>query len=217
MADPIPLPMLPWRDCQFDAINPTDVSMMEGRLSEEQAAGTPFWKVQYTTNWMTPAFYGLFDAFVMKSSSRGASFIGYDLFRPRPIAHNNGKPLSGTKAGGGAFNGDAVLQSITSSAAIVVAGLPAGFKLSPGDYVELRMSQLVRSLHRIVENATANASGVVSLSIMFGLDTQHFTTAASVHFEKPSCVMTIDPGSVAAPKSWAGREASFSATEMFFS
>lgn len=217
MADPIPLPMLPWRDCQFDAINPTDVSMMEGRLSEEQAAGTPFWKPQYTTNWMTPAFYGLFDAFVMKSSSRGASFIGYDLFRPRPIAHNNGKPLSGTKAGGGAFNGDAVLQSITSSAAIVVAGLPAGFKLSPGDYVELRMSQLVRSLHRIVENATANASGVVSLSIMFGLDTQHFTTAASVHFEKPSCVMTIDPGSVAAPKSWAGREASFSATEMFFS
>ncbi|AEG06837.1 hypothetical protein [Sinorhizobium meliloti] len=217
MADPIPLPMLPWRDCQFDAINPTDVSMMEGRLSEEQAAGTPFWKAQYTTNWMTPAFYGLFDAFVMKSSSRGASFIGYDLFRPRPIAHNNGKPLSGTKAGGGAFNGDAVLQSITSSAAIVVAGLPAGFKLSPGDYVELRMSQLVRSLHRIVENATANASGVVSLSIMFGLDTQHFTTAASVHFEKPSCVMTIDPGSVAAPKSWAGREASFSATEMFFS
>ncbi|QQF06656.1 hypothetical protein [Sinorhizobium meliloti] len=217
MVDPIPLPMLPWRDCQFDAINPTDVSMMEGRLSEEQAAGTPFWKAQYTTNWMTPAFYGLFDAFVMKSSSRGASFIGYDLFRPRPIAHNNGKPLSGTKAGGGAFNGDAVLQSITSSAAIVVAGLPAGFKLSPGDYVELRMSQLVRSLHRIVENATANASGVVSLSIMFGLDTQHFTTAASVHFEKPSCVMTIDPGSVAAPKSWAGREASFSATEMFFS
>lgn len=217
MADPIPLPMLPWRDCQFDAINPTDVSMMEGRLSEEQAAGTPFWKAQYTTNWMTPAFYGLFDAFVMKSSSRGASFIGYDLFRPRPIAHNNGKPLSGTKAGGGAFNGDAVLQSITSSAAIVVAGLPAGFKLSPGDYVELRMSQLVRSLRRIVENATANASGVVSLSIMFGLDTQHFTTAASVHFEKPSCVMTIDPGSVAAPKSWAGREASFSATEMFFS
>lgn len=146
MADPIPLPMLPWRDCQFDAINPTDVSMMEGRLSEEQAAGTPFWKAQYTTNWMTPVFYGLFDAFVMKSSSRGASFIGYDLFRPRPIAHNNGKPLSGTKAGGGAFNGDAVLQSITSSAAIVVAGLPAGFKLSPGDYVELRMSQLVRSL-----------------------------------------------------------------------
>ncbi|RVE93130.1 hypothetical protein CN172_21615 [Sinorhizobium meliloti] len=215
MADPIPLPMLPWRDCQFDAINPTDVSMMEGRLSEEQAAGTPFWKAQYTTNWMTPAFYGLFDAFVMKSSSRGASFIGYDLFRPRPIAHNNGKPLSGTKAG--AFNGNAVLQSITSSAAIVVAGLPAGFKLSPCDYVELRMSQLVRSLHRIVENATANASGVVSLSIMFGLDTQHFTTAASVHFEKPSCVMTIDPGSVAAPKSWAGREASFSATEMFFS
>ncbi|WP_322886622.1 hypothetical protein U8C36_06740 [Sinorhizobium medicae] len=217
MADPIPLPVLPWKDCQFESINPTDVSMMEGRRSEEQAAGIPFWKAQYTTNWMTPALYGLFDAFVMKSSSRGAPFLGYDLFRPRPIAHNNGKPLSGTKAGGGAFNGDAVLQSITNSRAIVVAGLPAGFKLSPGDYVELRMSALVRSLHRIVESATANASGVVSLSIMFGLDIQHFTTAATIHFEKPSCVMTMDPGSVSAPKSWAGREASFSATEMFFS
>ncbi|RVE84775.1 hypothetical protein [Sinorhizobium meliloti] len=217
MPDPILLPTLPWRDCQFDPINPTDVSMMEGRRSEEQAAGTPFWKAQYTTNWMTPAFYGLFDAFVMKSSSRGAPFLGYDLFRPRPIAHNNGKPLSGTKAGGGAFNGGAVLQSITNSRTIVVSGLPAGFKLSSGDYVELRKSVLIRSLHRIVENATANTSGVVTLSIMFGLDTQHFTTSATVHLEKPSCVMSIDPGSVAAPKSWAGREASFSATEMFFS
>lgn len=101
MADPIPLPMLPWRDCQFDAINPTDVSMMEGRLSEEQAAGTPFWKAQYTTNWMTPAFYGLFDAFVMKSSSRGASFIGYDLFRPRPIAHNKASRSPARRQGEG--------------------------------------------------------------------------------------------------------------------
>lgn len=217
MADPILLPVLPWKDCQFDPINPTDVSVMESRRSEEQAAGTPFWKAQYTTNWMTPVLFGLFDAFVMKSSSRGAPFLGYDLLRPRPIAHNNGKPLSGTKAGGGPFNGDAVLQSMTNSRTIVVSGLPAGFKLSAGDYVELRMSALMRSLHRIVENATASASGVVTLSIMFGVDTQHFTTAATVHFEKPSCVMTIDPGSVFAPKSWAGREASFSATEMFFS
>ncbi|OMQ42078.1 hypothetical protein [Ensifer sp. 1H6] len=217
MADPISLPVLPWKDCSFDPISPSDVSLMEGRRTEQVSSMTAYWRASYSTNWLTPAQYGVFDAFVMLASSRGAPFLGFDLFRPRPIAHNAGKPLSGTKAGGGAFNGQAVLQSIVNNGTIIVSGLPAGFKLSPGDYVELRQSALVRSLHRIVAPATANSSGVVTLAIMFALDLQHFTTAASVHFEKPCCVMTMDAGSVSAPKSWAGREGSFSATEVFFS
>lgn len=216
MADPISLPPLSWASCQFDPVDPSDTSMMEGRRTESQSFGTPYWTADFQTIWLEDQDYGLFDAFIMKASSRGSFFLGYDIFRPRPIAMNTGSPLDGVKAGGSAFNGDAVLQSITNSRQQVISGLPAGFVLSPGDYVEYRMSATQRSLHRIVEPATANVSGVVTLNVMFGLDTQNFTTAATVHFEKPSTVMMIDPGSVSAPKSWGSRTASFSATEVFF-
>nr|WP_245450316.1 hypothetical protein [Neorhizobium sp. SOG26] len=209
------MPEINWSSCQFDPVSPSDTSMMEGRRSEVVASMTPFWKAAFQTAWLEEIDYGLFDAFVMKASSRGAPFLAYDPSRPRPIAMDTGAPLSGTKSGGGAFNGQAVLQTITNSRQQVIAGLPAGFKLSPGDYIEYRMTPLKRSLHRIMESATANNFGVVTLSVMFGLDTQNFSTAATVHFERASSVMMIDPGSVSAPKSWGGREASFSATEIF--
>jgi hypothetical protein len=139
------------------------------------------------------------------------------VFRQRPIAHDDGSPLSGTRAGGGAFDGTATLQSITDSRTVVVSGLPASFQFRAGDYVEFAGSASVVSLHRIQEDAQADALGVVTLSIKYSLDLQHFTTASVVNFEKASCLMQIDPGSYSGPKSWADRKPSFSATEVFFS
>lgn len=217
MADPIALPAIPWSQVEITPVSPSDVSMMEGRRSETMASLTPYWTAAYATGFLLPEQSGLFDAFMMKASSRGAPFLAYDPFRPRPIAMNKGVPLSGTKSGGGAFNGQAVLQTIVDSRQVIISGLPAAFKFLPGDYIEFRKNLLVRSLHRVMEPATANNFGTVTLSIMYGLDTQTFSTASTVHLEKASAVMMIDPGSASASKSLSSREASFSATEVFFS
>ncbi|WJR66939.1 hypothetical protein QTA58_22570 [Neorhizobium sp. CSC1952] len=217
MADPILLPAIGWVECSFDPVQPRDTNQMEGRRTEAQTFGTPYWVARYVAKPLLRPEYGVMDAFMMQAGDDGETFLAYDAFRPRPVAHDNGQPLSGTRAQGGAFNGQAVLQSITNSRTIVVSGLPAAFKLSPGDYVEIRKSALVRSLHRIMTAATANASGVVTLSIKYGLDTGVFSTANTVHFEKPSCTMQIDRGSYDGTKSWASRSPSFTATEVFFS
>lgn len=215
MVTPVNLPNILWASSQFDPVDPSDTTMMEGRRSELASSLTPYWKASFQSVWLEPKDYGAFDAFVMRASSRGAPFLAHDVFRPRPIAMDTGNPLSGTKSGGGAFTGQAVLQTITNSRQVVISGLPAAFKLTQGDYVEFRMTLLRRSLHRIMTDVTANNFGVATVDIMFGLDTQNFTTASTVHFEQPSTVMAIDPGSVNAPKSWGSREASFSATEIF--
>lgn len=216
MASPLVLPQVGYTSCKFDPLRPRDVERMEGRFTEAQTFGTPFWKATYKTGWLRYDQYGLMDAFMMTAGDDGETFIAYDAFRPRPIKYDQYVPLSGTKASGGAFNGDAVLRSIIDSRNIVVDGLPAAFQLSVGDYVEVRKSPTVRSLHRITAAATSNGSGVVTLSIKYGLDTGIFTLPCTVHFEKPSCLMQIDPGSVSAPKSWEDRGFSFSATEVFF-
>lgn len=217
MVDPIALPSVGWRECTFDPIQPRNVNRMEGRRTESQSFGTPYWTARYQATWLDKAKFGLMDAFMMQAGDDGETFLGYDVFRPRPVAMDTGSPLSGTKAGGGAFNGDGFIQAITGGVLVSVGGLPAGFVLSPGDYVELRMSVLKRSLHRVVTPAVADAGGYVTLNVRYPVDTQHFNTTATVHFEKPSCTMQVDQGSYEGSKSWDSREPSFSATEVFIS
>lgn len=216
MADPINLPdIIGWRQVSFDPVRPRNTDRMEGRRTEADSFGTPYWTGAWEAGWLEPRDYGKMDAFMMSAGDDGETFLGYDEFRPRPIRMDTGSPLSGTVAGGGAFTGQGTLNTITNSRTVIVGDLPAGFLLSRGDYIEFRMSAFLRSLHRIQADATANGSGVVTLSIKYGLDTQHFTTAAVVNFEKAACVMQIDPGSYSGVKSWTSRSPSFSATEVF--
>lgn len=215
MVNPVFLPALPFADCEFDPVQPWDTNRMEGRRTESVGSMTPYWKAKYRFDFLRREQLGKVDAFVMQAGGDGETFLAYDVSRPRPIAHDNGKPLTGVRAGGGSFDGTASLQEIVDSRTIVVDGLPAGFKLSAGDYVEIRQAILVRSLHRIMADATADSEGVVTLSIKYALDTGIFTTDATIDFERPSCLMQIDPGSWSASKAMNARTPSFSATEVF--
>lgn len=214
MATLITLPPVIYSQVSFDPIRPRDTSMMEGRRSEAQFFGTPYWVASYAAARLTTVEAAQFDALRMELED-GAYLLAHDAHRPRPIIYQGSAPLSGTKAAGGAFNGDGALQSITNSRQISVSGLPAGFQLSRGDYIEIRKSENVRSLHRIMANAVANSSGIVTLSIRYGLDLGIFTLPCTVHFEKSSCIMELDPGSFSLPKSWPNYSVTFTATEFF--
>lgn len=216
MADPISLPAIPWSQVDFMPVSPESVNRMEGRRTEAQAFGTTYWTAKYATGSLLPSQSGLFDAFIMMAGARGSHFLAYDAWRPRPIAMDKKAPLSGTKAAGGAFNGDCFFQSV-SATSLSLGGLPAGFVFSPGDYIEVRKNVFMRSLHRIMQAATASAGGFATVQIMYPLDTQNFNATCTGHLEKPSCVMMIDPGSVQSAKSLDNRETSFSATEVFVS
>ncbi len=208
------LPDVIYSQVDFDPVRIRNSNQMEGRRTETEISGTPYWTGRFSAEKLTTREAALFDAFAMDALD-GDVIAGYDAHRPRPIAYQGSQPLSGVKAGGGAFNGDAVLQSIGDSRTITVSGLPAGFQLSRGDYVEIRKSVLKRSLHLIRADAVANAGGIVTLSIRFGLDLQNFTLPCTAHFEKAACIMEIDAGSYSLPKSWPNYTASFSLTEVF--
>ena len=210
-----------WTSVQFDPIVPRDVDRMEGRRTEAQTFGTPWWKASYGAPWLSERDFGIMDAFMMQAGDGGEVFRAYDVFRMRPIAWTEARgnvPLSGIRAGGaGAFDGTATLSSITNRRQILVTGLPAEFQFRAGDYVEVVKSASLISLHRIMEDVKAGLAGTVSLKIKYGLDTTIFAGAAKVNFEKPSCLMQIDPGSYSGPKAWSSRNPSFSAQEVFFS
>lgn len=203
-----------WEKCNFDPVVPRSKDRMEGRRTEGLRIGQPYWRASYGPGWLDLLDYGRMDAFIMQAGDGGEVFRAYDVFRPRPMRHDTGLPLSGNRAAGGAFDGTATLAAIVNPLTISVSGLPAAFRLSKGDYVELRKGN-ASSLHRITDDAIATAGGTVTLSIRYALDTQNFGLTSQVRFEKPSCLMQIDPGSYDAEKSRTSRRPSFTAEEVF--
>lgn len=206
-----------WEMIEFEPIVPKRLNRSIGRRTEGVIYGTPYWTATYRPVFLLPRDIGKMDSFKMKVGD-GAVFKAHDTFRPRPMAHDGDSraPLSGTRAVGGSFDGTATLQEITDSRTVVISGLPASFQFTDGDYINFVESEEVVSLHRIVSDVQANGSGVATLPIKYGLDTEHFTTAATVNLEKPYCLMQIDAGTWEGKKSLSDRRPTFSATEVFF-
>lgn len=195
-------------------VHSRDVSILEGRRMESADFGTPYWKLTARTAAMTIAKADAFENFLFRASRGGATFVCPDFYRKRPRAYGE-TPLSGTKAIGGAFNGDATVQAITNSRQVTVAGLPAGFILKAGDLIEFNKTALVRSLHRIIADVTSGGGGTAAVQFEPPLNTAIFTTAATVRFEMPSCVAMLTDYEL--PKGAGAKQASFTATEAFFS
>ncbi|KFC62782.1 hypothetical protein FF80_03349 [Devosia sp. LC5] len=220
MPTVLSLPDIPgWKSVEFDPIRPRDTDRMEGRRTEAQIFGTSWWAASYSAPFLSEIDFGKMDAFMMTAGDSGEVFRAYDPFRPRPIAWtlaNGDVPLSGDRAGGGAFDGTATITARTATT-LTISGLPANFQFRAGDYVEVVKSETVISLHRIVADVQADILGIVTLAIRYALDLQTFTLPLTANFEKPSCLMQVDPASYRGPKAWSARNPSFSAQEVFFS
>lgn len=94
-----------------------------------------------------------------------------------------------TRAGGGSFDGTADVTSLTAST-IALATLPASFALKAGDMIGLVEGDY-RSLHRIVVDATANGSGIATVTVEPAVSTTIFTASAVANFSSPVCIMAL--------------------------
>lgn len=215
MPTPLALPAsIGFEEFDLSPVRTRDASAMEGRRTETADSVTPYWKLSASTQYLEDAPYDEMDTWLTEASDGGQCFLAYDIFRPRPRAYGS-SPLSGTKHGGGAFDGTATLDTVTSPREVVISGLPSTFAINRGARIGFRRSALIRSLHTVVEAVTAVA-GVATVKIRYGLDAMFVPTGTAVDLEKPACVMQLDPG-FSAPKAWSGRRVSFSANEVFFS
>jgi hypothetical protein len=217
MATIINLPAsVGWRECVFDPVVVRNMDRMEGRRTESMRSGTAYWRATYRSTNLTSRQMGDLEAFMMRAGDGGEVFRAYDASRPRPIEYEapNHAVLSGTRAGGGAFDGTATVTARTATT-LTLSSLPANFQFRRGDYVEVRKSNELISLHRLVGDAQANSSGVVTLTFRYALDLQTFTLPLTANFEKPCCLMQVVPGSFDPSKPLVELQGSFQAEEVF--
>lgn len=166
----------------------------DGRLSSV-AAGFPLWSMTITLNNGDADETDEWRAWV--PAQRGASrlFFGSDLTRPFPKAYRQG--FAGmSRAGGGSFNGSASSWAVNADRDVVtLSGLPASFALSLNDYIGFKWTtggSARRSLVRVVEASTVNASGVLAVTVEPAVP--NLTPGSAIaYLDRPDCLMRLVP------------------------
>lgn len=173
--------------------------------------GTAYWSISVTTWPMHRQEQGKWLAFFDVLRGNVKPMLLYNPGREYPAAYSSfaGMVKSGTST---PFTGQAALSSI-SATAVGLNGLPANFILSRGDLLGLVQNNRY-TLHRIVEDRIANASGVTTVfQVEPPIPTNFFTVAATVDLYRPKVEAILDDGSVSGDEETAEpKPISFSAT-----
>jgi len=171
----------------FDLMYRQEQSRTAGGRTLVKDLGSPLWQLKAQSKPLRPNELDKWRARLAAMENGFATFYGYSLSRTYPIAYPKGSWPTG-----GAFSGTtATLSSVNANRkAGRVDDLPAGFKLSVGDYISVE-----GDLHQVMEDATASGAG---LTPEFEVR-PHFwpgVSSGAVSVFRPSCIMAIVPGSI---------------------
>lgn len=168
-------------------------------------AGFPLWAARLEIDRSDPVSADMWRAFKDRLRGRIRRFYCWDTARPFPIDYRfgfSGLVRAGTST---AFDGSATSWSqaidADGDAALTLNGLPAGLTLQRCDYIGLKWdaegadagTYERRTLARVSEPATANASGVAVVTVEPPIDTNLVPSGAIAHLDNPRCVMQLVP------------------------
>ena len=149
--------------------------------------GERLWQGRVTFGTLTYAeaapVEGLLD--VLRQSGR--SFLCNDLRRLNPLADPSGSILGAASV---------TVTAIPSAREVTLGGLPAGYVLSPGDYLGWGYDGALdrRAFHRVVDGGTASGGGALTIEVVPTIR-PGLVTGAAVVLKSPSFRAHVLPGS----------------------
>lgn len=125
-----------------------------------------------------------------KNKLRGGmrQFLAHDETRNPPAAYPSAKASTDISAG---WDGTATVASVGDSGALGLSGLPAGYEAKEGDRIGLEQDGHY-GYYEVVEDATADGFGDVTLTVAPFLHTSIFDTDATARLWLPLCMFIID-------------------------
>lgn len=152
------------------------------------ALGETLWQMKLDTTPASEAEFDLWRAWLASLRGSQKLFYGRDMYRPLPRAYPQGF-ADLTRAGGGAFDGTSASWSVAGDA-VTINTLPASFRMQHGDYIGFQWDTDKRSLHRALEDASANGSGVGVWTVEPG-PSPSIPNGAVVNLVRPTCTMFL--------------------------
>ena len=173
-------------------------SRAAGGVTYVKDLGPALWTLTAQSRVMTPNQLDHWRARLGALEGGMTRFRGYSMSRRYPIAypHRTWPTLS-------QFNGVAELYAVAPSRkAIRISGLPAGFRFSVGDLIQIGNTDL----HRVIETSHAAQDGVTPAFEIYphvwpGIEAAQ---QVAVNVLQPSCVMMLEPGSVSSEAAMSG-------------
>ncbi len=193
---PLALPSCVTESLAFELERQESIAPEQGGRLVSIELGPALWRASYAMQPRNERDFDLWRGFI--SSLRGSSklFYGRDVRRKWPRAYRGVGFTDLTRAGGGAFDGTATSFELNGARdEIDLTGLPAGFEIAIGDYLDFRWDTWKRSLHRIVTDLNADGSGEGTWTLEPRVETV-VPDDAVVNFTAPCCTMALLPGSV---------------------
>ncbi|MDX3929257.1 MAG: hypothetical protein QHC90_26080 [Shinella sp.] len=171
---------------KFEPMFRQEQSRTAGGRTYVKDLGWPLWNGAWVTRSLSPNNLDRCRGRLEALEGGLQTFIGYPLSRCYPIAYP--KPAYDALGVGSVTTGTIGANNKSCT----LAGLPAGYRVSIGDLLEITGS----GLHRVMEAVTANGSGVTPTFEV----RPHFwpgaAAGAAVKLAGPSCRMAIVPGSI---------------------
>lgn len=160
--------------------------------------GTPIWQASYISKNLSPNTLDFWKARLNLLENGLNTFIAYPTSRCWPIKHPNGSGITTS----GLVNSKNVNNKALSLKSV------SGLNLSVGDFISIE-----NILYQVGENAVAVSGTTPEFEVR-----PHLSVATSVNdvvlLNKPSCLMTLMPGSVSVGSGLNGRGSiSFQAIE----
>lgn len=179
----------------FSLITRQELSRIaDGRIYGKDL-GPEVWVVEYTSIPMSTADAVTFEAKLRSLRGVLNAFEAYDLRRPYPLAHADG-----------AFNDTGTLLSIgVDNLSLALQGLPAGLALSVGDYLSFEDDDEALALHQVMEDVTANGSGVTTeFAVVPEIRDVLVSPPKAVVLKRPPARFKLLPNSITTSKASGG-------------
>lgn len=199
MAFSFPLPTANFFDAMA-TVSAKPLSLLESRQHSQTASGeiidasmgTRLWQGSITLRLRRHAEAAKYLALIQLLTHGGRTFYGYDKSHPYPYADPLGTILGASTPTISSLN--------ANNRELDISGLPAGYVLTAGDFISFTYgsSPTRYALHQLVNDVTANGSGVASNIEVIPNIRPGAVTTTPVTLAKPYAKFLITPGSFTA-------------------
>lgn len=184
-----------WRCTRFTLGNAQLLGQTGGGTLAVVEVGVDLWLASYECG---PLKATEFDRRLAKIHGlRGSmfSFLGWDCTRCRPIAYPRGETLPPDTTGR--------LVAVNQGRIVTIDQVSSGYKARAGDFFKVTMNGN-RHFYQFVEDATANASGILNTVEVRPTVPSNWVLNATVDLVNPKCLMRVVAGSLQAVRGPSG-------------
>lgn len=186
---PLDFSDFPGWSTEFDPFYRQEIARTAGGLTQVADLGRPLWKASYVSRTLSPNELSQWRGRIQALSGSLQTFQGRDTSRCFPIDDPRGSII-------GANYNNIFIDAVTSPGQISLRGLPPGYVISTGDYINTTLADFKRVLFRVTAGNAAASDGKTGMINVGPYFPTGVVAGLRAEIVRPWVLMMISPGTL---------------------